>query len=460
MRLSLFWRTFLLIATLIIASVLGALQLVREFDRSPPDQQLAWELASIVNLTRSALVNSRGERRQQLLAELAREEGVTVIPLEPGDRVESLATLDPDAAALARSVQSRLSVLLGHPTQLAGKVNGESGLWLNFEIDGDGYWLELTRERFSRQTGPNWTLIGLMTLSFSILGALGVSQLVNRPLARLAAALGRMSRGEAPGRLPEAAPTEIAEVNRRFNRMASDLAQLDADRELTLAGISHDIRTPLARLKLEIELSAMAEADKASMGEDIDRIDRIVGQFVEFGRSAQSDRGRRVEDVDLLGCWAGLESAYRTQIAGGALSIAATIAPDARWRGVALDLVRILANLVENALRYGRTPGSERADVQVGLRRIHRELIIEVADAGPGVPESDHERMLRPFTRLETARTGDGGSGLGLAIVARIARRYDGDCRLARAPQGGLQVTVRLRDASSAPQTPPKEPNS
>ena len=452
MRVSLFWRTFLMIGALIVVSVLAALQLVRVFDRSPPDQQLAWEIASVVNLTRTALINSQGERRTALLSELAREERVRVVPLEPSDRIEPLTSAVPGEGDLGQAVEAKLKSLLGRTTQLAGRVNGDEGLWVSFDIDGDGYWLELSRERFDRQSGPNWLLIGLITLALSVLGAIAISQLVNRPLARLAAAIERLSQGESPERLPENVPTEIAEVNRRFNRMATDLAELESDRAVALAGISHDIRSPLARLRLEIELSGMTESDKVSMGEDIERIDRIVGQFLEYGRAGQSEPGGKAEEIDVSQVIGGIEASYRTRLANQELRLEVQMTPGIRWRGDPLDLTRILLNLTENSLRYGRTAGACDIRVQLLVTRERHALLIEFSDQGPGVPADQYERLLRPFSRLDPERSSKGGAGLGLAIVARIAQRYDGDCRLGPAPGGGLRVNVKLRDApGSAP---------
>lgn len=453
MRISLFLRTFLMIAPLVFGSVIAALQLVRVFDQSPPDRQLAWELASVVNLTRSALVSSEGERRQALLIELARDEGVQVLPLEPGDRIEPLARVEPARAALADAVQARLRNAFDSPTQLAGRVNGEDGLWVSFDIDGDAYWLRLDRERFDRQEDPNWWLLFGVALGLSGIGALTISQLVNRPLARIAQAIEQLSRGGAPAALPQETTTEIAEVNRRFNRLAAELAAIDSDRAVGLAGISHDIRTPLARLRLEIELSALPEADKASMAEDIERIDRIVGQFVEYGRMAAEPMQQRTEPVAVDEVVAGVAAGYHGRIDTGELKLVTRIdPPDARWRGDPLDLTRVLGNLIENALRYGATPAQSFAEVEVRIARQRGRLSVVVADRGVGVPAEHRERLLRPFARLDLERTTQrGGSGLGLAIVARIARRYDGDCELSQTPGGGLTVSLSLRDAPARP---------
>lgn len=440
-RISLFWRTFLMLATLIVASLALTFGIARLLDPAPPEQRLAWELATVLNLTRSALVSADAQRRFDLLTELARDEGVRVLPLEPGDRIDSSA-----ADERLKAIESQLRQLLGEATRVAGRVNGVDGVWISFGIEGDAYWLILPRSRIERQFGPSLRLLGAIALALSLLGALILSRLVNRPLAVLAGALGAISRGQRPPALPEAGPTEIAALNRRFNRMAADLAALEQDRTIALAGISHDIRSPLARLRMEIELASLGEDPRDAMVGDIERIDRIVGQFVNYARIGQPARG---EDVDVPAIIDAAASAYRPARQAGALEL--TIDPGAtqRWHGDPTDLLRALGNLIDNALRYG-TSNDGVARIVVQARATPSGIALNVGDQGPGVPPGQRERLTRPFERLDTARGESGGAGLGLAIVERIARRYGGQLVLDATPEGGLQVRLDLPDLPTA----------
>src|SRR5690606_35414011 len=124
-----------------------------------------------------------------------------------------------------RAIEPRLRQLLGEPTQVAGRVNVIDGVWISFRIEGAAYWLIPPRERVARQFGPSIRLLGAIALVLSRVGALVLSRLVNRPLALLARAFGAVSRGEPPPALPVRGPIEIAELNRRFNRMAAELAE-------------------------------------------------------------------------------------------------------------------------------------------------------------------------------------------------------------------------------------------
>lgn len=437
LRISLFWRTFLMMALMICASFGATLGIARLLDRTPPEQRLAWEIASVVNLTRSALVSADAARRLQLLDELAREEEVRVLPLEISDRIDAAAT-----GPRLRALEPRLAQLLGPATRVAGRVNDQNGVWVSFQIDEDAYWLLLPRARVERQFGPSLGMLGLIAVGLSLVGALAISRLVNRPLAGLARAIDVVSRGQTPAPLADTGPTEIAALNRRFNRLANDLVELERDRSVALAGISHDIRSPLTRLRMEIEMAGLSAEQHASMVEDIERIDRIIGQFVQYARIAEPPRAERVELAALL---ADVEAAFRGAVAGGELRL--TIAPAGAdtWLGDATDLQRIITNLIDNSIRYGRHDG-EPARVELRAFRHGDGIVIELRDHGPGIAPTDFERLLRPFTRLDAARDERGGAGLGLAIVERLARRYGGRVQLAGAAGGGLAVTVTLPD--------------
>jgi len=438
-RLSLFTRTFALIAVVVAASLLAWLQLFRAAELQPRAERLAGEIASVVNLTRSALLNTAGQRRLELLDDLARQEGIRVLPAEPADRAE--AWPEERFGAL---IEARLQDLLGSRTRLAGRVDGDAGLWIRFDIDGDPYWMLLDPQRLERQSQRNWLgWLGIAIL-LAVGGALAVSRVVNRPLSNLVVAIDRVSRGEPPPMLPEDAPTELAEVNRRFNRMAADLAALEQDRAEALAGISHDIRTPLTRLRMEIELSAVDPAVRESMADEIDRIDTIVRQFVEFARPGDEAVDVPVDVADTVGS---VLDGFRHAPDAAQVSIVERVTPGLTWRGSPASLTRIVTNLVENARRYGAGPdGRVQVAVEVAAQRLGRGIELTVRDRGAGVPAEALDRLLRPFTRLDAERNRHGGAGLGLAIVARLARRHRGELRLESPPGGGLLARVRLSD--------------
>ncbi|MEI7431004.1 MAG: ATP-binding protein, partial [Betaproteobacteria bacterium] len=198
-----------------------------------------------------------------------------------------------------------------------------------------------------------------------------------------------------------------------------------------LAGISHDLRTPLARLRLESEMSIHNNDARDAVIEDIEQMDTIIGQFLNYARS-ESAEGAELSDINaLLNLLASAQGRSSTppHLVLGALPIT-MIQPKA--------FSRALVNLLENARKYG---GNE---ITVETRSENGEIMIDVLDRGPGIPESEIERMKRPFTRLENARTNATGTGLGLAIVERIARLHGGRLELLAREGGGLIARLCL----------------
>ncbi|NBX22193.1 MAG: HAMP domain-containing protein, partial [Betaproteobacteria bacterium] len=259
-RVSLFWRTFFLIAILLIGSILAWLQTLRALEFEPRAVQTAQLLASQVNLSRAALVYADGIARISLIKTMKDEEGLRIVPREPGDTFESK-----DNDAFSRRVVAELGARLGKSTVVASSMNGQPGLWVSFVIDGDDYWLQTDQAKFNPAGGTTWLIWLLVATVMSLAGAALIAGLINRPLKELSFAASRMREGNfSASQLDEHVNTsEIREVNIGFNRMAQKLAKVEQDRALMLAGISHDLRTPLARLRLETEMSVNNEEARA-----------------------------------------------------------------------------------------------------------------------------------------------------------------------------------------------------
>ena len=278
---SLFWRTLLLVLLLIVASLAAWLQSYRVLERGPRAQTIAQQVVSVVNITRAALVYADPFVRSDLLAELAANEGVRIYPVEPDDKVTPL----PDGP-LIKLMEQAIVAKLGADTRLASEVNGIAGLWISLSISDDDYWVYITRDPIARTYGTQWIGWAAVALLLSIIGAILITRLINRPLAQLSRATAELGSGRDPAPLPETGPVEIRTVNESFNRMVADLGKLDADRALLLAGISHDLRTPLSRLRLELEMAPVPETSRAAMVGDIEQMDGIVRQFLDYARKA------------------------------------------------------------------------------------------------------------------------------------------------------------------------------
>jgi len=423
---SLLWRTFLLLAALVVATTVGYFQIFRAYEVEPRARQISQNLISIVNLTRSALVNSQPELRRELLSDLAEREGIQVYPSEPDERLAPPA--DEAVLNLARELVRRQ---LGEGTRFASERDGKPGLWLSFHIDDDEYWLRIPRGRLERQIALRWLGWGALALALSLLSAWVIVSRLNRPLRALATAAAAIGKGKTPEPLSESGPEEIRTLSHAFNEMSRDLARLDADRALILAGVSHDLRTPLSRLRLGLEMSGAEPQLKDGMTADIEEMDRIINQFLDFART---DGGETPQRADLAGIAAEVAEHYRRHGRSVATDFAGV--PELPLQTMAMR--RVVLNLVDNALRYGEK------DVGIAVRPDGTGVVLEVADRGPGIPVSEVERLKRPFTRLEAARSDKGGAGLGLAIVERVVRAHRGSLELLPRAGGGLLAQIRL----------------
>jgi two-component system osmolarity sensor histidine kinase EnvZ len=216
--------------------------------------------------------------------------------------------------------------------------------------------------------------------------------------------------------------------------MTADLKRIDADRAVLLAGISHDLRTPLSRLRLGIEMLSDAHHDglKPGMIHDIEDMDAIIGQFLDFAREGRNEVSSAVEDLNHI-VSSVCERFSRT---GQVIKTNLGELPFMALKPIAMQ--RMVTNLMDNALRYGK------GEVEVTTQYIDGRAILRVLDRGPGIPDEELSRVMQPFRRLETSRSGAEGSGLGLAIVERTAHIHGGSVKLSRRAGGGLEACVEL----------------
>ncbi len=422
-------RTFLLVSLLIFVSVATWLTLFSLAEREPRARQLGQLSASVVNLTTAAVVAADPLKRLALLRDLADSEGVHLYPADPSDRVQPL----PDNFFF-RVVADTVTAELGPDTRLAGSVNGQQGIWVSFSIgdsDDDDYWLMLPGGRAERAFPWQWLGWGGVSLALALLVAWLIVSRVTLPLRTLATAARELGRGQYPEPVGERGALELRQLAEAFNHMSEDLRRIDAERAEILAGISHDLRTPLARLRLESEMSISDDAARAGVVEDIEQMDAIIAQFLDYARG-DSGEASELADVNALVAQA------IGRLARGARTPQLDLrhVPPTRLRRQALT--RAVANLLDNARKYAGD------DVAVATHVDERSIVIDVLDRGPGIPETEVERLKRPFTRLENARTNAHSTGLGLAIVERIARLHDGSLELLTRDGGGLIARLRL----------------
>ncbi len=425
---TLLWRSVLLIALLLAIAHFAWLEIFRASEREPRARQVAQQIVSVVNVTRAALITVDPSKRLQLLQDLSQEEGIQVYIGHPGERVAPLGD-----RPFLRLVEEEIKRQLGPQTQLATSRDGIRGAWVSFRIDEDDYWVFMPRSRLERNDPLRWIGWGMLVLALALLGAYLIVARINRPLRELTRAADEIGRGRTPPPVAESGPTEIRTLARAFNQMSTDLKRLDDERALLLAGVSHDLRTPLSRIRLGLEMmdDKGDSALKTGLEQDIEDIDAAIGQFLDFARVTEGEA--IVPDGDLNSI--ARELCDRYVRAAKAVSLRPGTLPPLALRPLAIQ--RLIANLVDNALRHGG------GQVEVATTTAGEKAILEVLDRGPGVPPGDAERMLQPFTRLNAARSG-AGTGLGLAIVDRIARMHGGGVQLLAREGGGLRALVEL----------------
>ncbi|SAK48653.1 sensor signal transduction histidine kinase [Caballeronia calidae] len=269
-----------------------------------------------------------------------------------------------------------------------------------------------------------------LIFSTAVLAALFAAWQLQSPLRSLAQAVARFGRGQPTPPVPERGPRELRQLTHGFNQMVREVSQTENDRAVMLAGVAHDLKTPLARLRLRAE---MMDDEKMRDGvvRDVDSMAHIVDQFLVFAH----DRADGSEPVSVDEQCERITRAYRA-VTPGAQPIRLDLEAGPAFVLPAATLDRLLSNLLDNAHAYGAPP------VVIETRRDAKGWVLSVSDHGKGIAPDDLIKASRPFVRLDPARGGSGHSGLGLAIVERLARRAGGECEIGNRAGGGLQVAM------------------
>ena len=428
--LSLFWRTFFYLAILLTGGIVAWVQTLRALEFEPRALQTAQQIAGLVGLSRSALQQADNIHRVTLMKSLGND-AVRVAPQERTDRYEPF-----EVDRFSQRVGQELRTSLGPGTVIARSVNGEPGLWVGFTIDDEGYWLQAESAQAGQMAGYTWFVwIGIALLA-TALGSVGIARLINRPLKKLSFAASRVREGDFnASQLNEAVATsEIREVNIGFNRMAQRLSKIEQDRALMLAGISHDLRTPLARLRLETEMSVDDAQAREHMAADIDQVNAIIDKFLDYARPdhLKPERVSLNQVVDAAIFSVGQDpNTY----------ITTNIPRDTAVMGDAVELQRVFSNLIENAIKYNVDGG----EVFVSTHHVDNTLRISVRDTGIGIPEESLPRIFERFYRVDKDRSrAVGGTGLGLAIVKHILEAHHAPIAVESKPGQGTEISFVL----------------
>lgn len=336
---------------------------------------------------------------------------------------------DPEMAHRLPFLKEYLDKELGRDVELIPLSGPARGMWIDLDTPlNQPQWVFIAmRKPDSRPGGP---LLPALIVGFAVFLGGGMLLLwqIQRPLKRLGKALESVGESRELTMLPVSGAGEIRLLSHRYNSMVERLQRYEEDRSTMLAGVAHDLRTPITRLRLLVELAQNARSEE--MQKNLDDIERITEQFLVYARGNDDEE---IEPRDLCLFAEEVAAPYASQGVSIVCELRDVVMPVR-----ANSLRRALINLIENALEYGSPP------VVVRLSQDSGTAAIAVEDAGAGIPQNQISRALRPFSRLDGARGGKGHCGLGLGITAKIAEAHQGMLELHNRAGGGFTATIRL----------------
>lgn len=420
---SLFARTALTLALAFIVFQVAAFWVVTRTLIVPVAERSADDLAGLIVLSAQTWVELPPETRAAFERELARRHGLRLTTIDVG------ATAAAPRFAFHKQIEAALSRRVGERIVLRG-VPESAAVWLDIPVGGHALRVGFFPDRYAVKLPLAAIAVVVLGTLLSLLTALFLVRRLTVPLARAARAASQVGAGELPEPLPETGPAELAELARRFNTMAAEVRALLDNRTTLLAGISHDLRTPMTRLQLHLEMlrdaPSPARIDRAVA--DLADMNKLITGYLELARTTQPEQKTRFDLAGLLE-----EVAADTNLP---------------WPGAApceveagrLAVRQIVSNLVQNAQRYGGG-----APVELALECADKRARVIVRDAGAGIPENQLEKVFRPFYRLEGSRSqATGGTGLGLAIVRQLAETNGCRVTLRNRTAGGLEAVLEL----------------
>ena len=428
---TLFGRTALVIAMVSIVFQVFTLAVITHFALTPLGRDATDDLAALMLETAQTWRATPEAARANLQERVARLYRLQV--QDPPREVSGFTSFLPYFHLLESALGTRSGKNVALRTDRA--EDGEAWYWADLPVSGGEVRIGFPASRVSVQ--PSLAL--LLILSVGAIVALVTSAwLAHRliaPLARLSAATQGIGQGRQLEPLPEAGPVELATLAREFNRMGEQVQELLANRTTLLAGISHDLRTPLTRIQLALGMLS-EKSDPELFGRvlrDVEGMNELIARCLEISRDITEQEAADVDLCELIG-----DVAMRFSHTGVEIRGHPGFACRVRVRPLALR--RILANLVDNAARYG---AGEAVDIE--YHRAGDRLEILVMDRGPGIPEAERDAVFRPFYRLEPSRSQrTGGSGLGLAIVRQLAAANGWTVSLSARPGGGTVASLTL----------------
>jgi two-component system osmolarity sensor histidine kinase EnvZ len=419
---SAFGQTVLLIGLLLLINQVVSYLSVTYYFIRPSYQQINSLLATQINLM---FLDEIDHKDPELNQRLFHATGIKILDPDQAKQqgVEQAKFYPYLSRQMSNKLQGEAEVRItpGNPYQVWIKPPQDPNIWITIPMLGRG------------EADISPLTIYLLVIGFlSVGGGWIFVRRLNKPLQALQNAAIEVGRGNVPPPLKEQGSSELMAVTQAFNQMAKGIKQLEDDRALLTAGISHDLRTPLTRIRLATEMLPDGQDwIKDGIVHDIEDMNEIIDQFINYVRQDQQEPLEKTDINDLI------RDAVQARNIEEHHNIQLTLQPiPATWiRRVALK--RVLDNLLENAFRYG----SDNIVVHSGYNKIHKQVFFSIRDFGPGIDEKQIETLFHPFTQGDKAR-GSLGSGLGLAIIKRIVEMHAGQVVLKNHSGGGLLASV------------------
>jgi len=421
---SAFGQTILLIGFLLLINQAVSLVSIMIYIVQPNSQQINQLLSKQVHVL---FIDVKDKELGALMAKsFQKETGIEVFEQEDAVRFGL-------ADAIYYEYRSEeMSLLLGGPAEVRISQGEQYLFWIR-PPQNPNIWLKIPLTGLEEANYSPLIIVLVLLGGLSVIGGWLFVRQINRPLKALQSAAQDVGRGDFPEPIIERGTTEVVAVTQAFNHMSRGIKQLEDDRNLLMAGISHDLRTPLTRIRLATEMmSKQDEFLKDGIDGDIDDMNTIIDQFIDYIRKDNKDKAE-LGDINVLID----EVVHAEKVADRKTEFIGEALPKIPLRFVAIK--RVIANLIQNAIRYS----DDDIVIRSGMDKTKRFVFIDVCDSGPGIPSSDIERLFQPFTQGDKARGGE-GSGLGLAIIKRIVDSHGGRVLLKNREEGGLSAKVLL----------------
>jgi two-component system osmolarity sensor histidine kinase EnvZ len=404
---------------------------VLQYALIPVANRSTQDLAAFMLLSSRTLVQLPPELRTDYRAKLNQEYGLRLLepPAAPGN-------LESYYFPYVRRLELALRQRLGQALEIeSNRVGDRRWFWVRLPAGETGVWAGFPRDRIHTRPFEGIFVVLAISAGLVFLSAALLARRVTTPLERLSRAAEQVARGISPAPLPETGPRELACLARQFNEMSRQVRELLGNRTVLLAGISHDLRTPLTRLRLALEMlpDEVRQSELAErMERDTEEMNALITQAAELGKTLGAGERQALDLRELLG-----------DLCAGRPRVALRASARCPHRADPLALRRIIGNLLENALRYSQ------GVVDVHLDCDRQPPVILVLDRGPGIPPQEREAVFRPFHRLERSRNrATGGMGLGLAIARQLALANGIEIRLGTRDGGGTLASVHLPEAN------------